>query len=122
MKNQFNERARELRKNSTDAENLIWFLVRNRQFNGYKFNRQFVIEPYIVDFVCRERHLIIELDGSHHEETILYDQERTEYLEAKGYKVLRFWNHEVLNQTDNVLEVMLQFLEPSPVSAMFSSV
>lgn len=110
MKAILNERARALRKNSTEAENKIWDLVRNRRLNGVKFTRQYIIEPYIVDFICREKKFIIELDGSHHVDTMIYDQERTEYLEAKGYKVLRFWNNEILNNIDSVLEKILQSL------------
>jgi very-short-patch-repair endonuclease len=114
MKVSLNERARELRKNSTDTENKMWYFLRNRQLNGYKFIRQHVIEPYIVDFICREKSIIIELDGGHHAENVIYDQERTLFLEAKGYKVLRFWNHEVLNNINSVLEIILISLGPSP--------
>jgi len=114
MKVVLNERARILRKNSTDAENRMWYFLRNRRLNGYKFNRQYVIEPYIVDFICRQQKLIIELDGNHHndESTINYDQKRTLYLIDKGYQILRFWNNDVLNNINNVLEKILQSLAP----------
>ncbi len=110
MQTILHRRARILKENITDAENRMWYFVRNRRLNGHKFVRQYIIEPYIVDFICREKRMIIELDGSHHLDTVMYDQERTEYLEGKGYKVLRFWNNEVLHDIDNVLEMILQFL------------
>lgn len=110
MQTILHRRARILKENITDAENRMWYFVRNRRLNGHKFVRQYIIEPYIVDFICREKRMIIELDGSHHLHTVMYGQERTEYLEGKGYKVLRFWNNEVLHDIDNVLEMILQFL------------
>ncbi len=114
MKISLNDRARELRRNSTDAENRMWYFLRNRRLHGFKFSRQYVVEPYIVDFICREKNLIIELDGGHHTENVLYDEERTHFLELNGYKVLRFWNHEVLNNINAVLDLILQSLRPSP--------
>ena len=105
-----NERARDLRKRSTDAENRLWYFVRNRRLNDHKFVRQFIVGPYIVDFVCREKKLIIELDGSQHADAIIYDQERTYYLEGEGYRVLRFWNNEVSNNINDVLEMILESL------------
>jgi very-short-patch-repair endonuclease len=114
MKISLNDRARELRKNFTEAENRMWYFLRNRQLNGYKFNRQYVVEPYIVDFICRAKNIIIEIDGGHHAENLTYDQERTLFLEAKEYKVLRFWNNEVLNNITGVLEMILKSLGPSP--------
>ena len=87
------KRARELRKNFTDAEDYLWQFLRNRLLNGYKFRRQHVIENfYIVDFICEKRKLIIELDGDQHTENQEYDEKRTRLLSNKGYKVLRFWN------------------------------
>lgn len=88
----------------------MWCFVRNRRLNGNKFVRQYIIEPYIVDFICREKKLIIELDGSHHADAVSYDLERTCYLEGQGYRVLRFWNNEVLNSINSVLERILQSL------------
>lgn len=108
------ERARILRKNATDAERRMWGYLRDRRLEGFKFNRQFNLESYIVDFVCRERMLIIELDGGQHSEQIEYDLERTHFLAGKGYRVLRFWNNEVFTNIEGVLEIILQALRPSP--------
>ena len=105
-----NDRARTLRKDSTDAEKCLWRHLRDRQLAGFKFNRQFVISPYIVDFVCREKMLIIELDGEQHLEQAEYDDDRTYYLESKGYSVLRFWNDEFLKNQQGVLELILETL------------
>src|SRR5689334_12466411 len=104
-------RARNLRKNITKAENRMWYFLRNRRFNGYKFVRQFVIGPYIVDFVCREKNLIIELDGGQHMQAEKYDKRRTYFLEQNGYRVFRVWNNEVFNNIDNVLETIFNLLE-----------
>jgi len=107
--------ARELRKQSTDAERLIWQQLRDRRLAGFKFRRQQVIEPYIVDFVCLEAKLIIELDGGLHVEQQSADQKRTELLEGLGYRVLRFWNHEVMLETKSVVERIYEvLLAPSP--------
>jgi len=104
--------ARNLRKNSTDAENLIWNIVRNRRFYGLKFKRQYPIGKYIVDFVCIEKKLIIELDGGQHniQDNINSDNERTLFLESSGYKVLRFWNNDIFNNLDSVLEKLHQIV------------
>lgn len=96
--------AKQLRQTQTDAENYLWFQLRNRALNGIKFRRQVPIEQYIVDFLCMEKKLIIELDGSQHIDNIEYDSIRTEYLNSKGYKVLRIYNNEIFNNIDNVLE------------------
>jgi very-short-patch-repair endonuclease len=95
--------ARKLRRNQTDAEKRLWSAIRNSQ-TGYKFRRQFPIEPYIVDFFCFEQKLIIELDGGQHTEE--KDQERTYFLEQRDYRILRFWNHDVLGNIDGVLEMV----------------
>ena len=102
-----------LRTNSTDAEKRLWRALRNRQLAGSKFRRQHPIPPYIVDFVCLEARLIVELDGGQHAEALPYDAARTTYLERLGYKVLRSWNNEVLGNTEMVLEAILSEL-PSP--------
>lgn len=86
MKAVLHERARKLKKNATNAENRFWYFVRNRRLKGHKFVRQYIIEPYIVDFLCRNKKLIIELDGSYNLDNILYDTERTDYLKMKGYR------------------------------------
>ena len=80
-------RARALRKDSTHAENYLWYLLRSRRLSKYKFRRQYVINPYIVDFICLHKKLIIELDGGQHAEAQYYDDKRTTFLELKGYKV-----------------------------------
>ena len=83
---------------------------------GFKFRRQMVVEPYIVDFICLEAKLIVEADGGQHAEQVKDDMRRTAFLETLGYKVMRFWNHEILTNTDAVLEQIHQFLIdiPSP--------
>lgn len=98
--------AKSMRTNATDAENLIWQLLRTKRFMNLKFRRQHVITPYIVDFYCHEIGLVIELDGSQHntEDDKEYDAERTRFLEALDLKVVRYWNHDVLGRTDVVLE------------------
>jgi len=98
---------RHLRTNSTEAEQRLWRALRNRQLAGYKFRRQHPIPPFIVDFICLERRLIIELDGGQHAEAVVPDEARTAHLEGLGYKVLRFWNHEALSNTDGILTVIL---------------
>jgi very-short-patch-repair endonuclease len=100
--------ARELRKNQTDAEQLIWNLLRGRRFLGKKFRRQHPVGRYILDFYCHEEKLAIELDGGQHNEPVQEkkDSKRTEFLEKQGIKVLRFWNNEVLQQTESVLEAL----------------
>ncbi|MHB1357431.1 MAG: endonuclease domain-containing protein [Anaerolineae bacterium] len=100
--------VRQLRREQTSAEGLLWALLRNRQVMGLKFRRQHPIGPYVLDFYCVEAHLGIELDGGQHDviEVIESDQERTAYLEARGIKVIRFWNHEVLRTTEVVLQTL----------------
>lgn len=100
------EFARTMRTNATDVEHLMWQILRNKQFMNLKFRRQHVIKPYIVDLYCYEIGLVIELDGSQHglDDAIEYDVERTKFLEALGLKVVRYWNHDVLGQTDVMLE------------------
>ncbi len=110
--------ARNLRKQQTEAEKRLWYHFRNRHFQGVKFRRQYIIEPYIVDFVCLEKKLVIEIDGSQHAENLCYDTSRTNFLNSKGYHVMRFWNNEVLMQTEAVLESILSALDsfhPHPV-------
>ena len=96
--------AASLRQNPTDAEQRLWYLLRGRRFFGLKFRRQKPIGPYIVDFCCVEKMLVIELDGGQHQSRGEYDCRRTAYLESIGFRVIRFWNNEVLGQTDVVLE------------------
>ena len=105
------ELARNLRKNSTDAERKLWQHLRNRQIAGYKFRRQVVIEPYIVDFVCLEKKLIVELDGGQHLLMTNEDKLREEYLKKKGFSILRFWNDDVLLRTEDVTEQIYNVIE-----------
>jgi very-short-patch-repair endonuclease len=97
-------RAKQLRKHMTDAERALWRHLRSRQLSGHKFRRQQPIGQYVVDFVCLEKRLVIELDGGQHAETdqASYDDERTAWLEQNGYRVLRFWNHEVLRSIETI--------------------
>ena len=98
------ENARYLRKNMTSQERKVWDVIRNRQFYGYRFLRQYVIGVYIVDFICREKKLIIEIDGGQHNEpkNLEYDKQRSLYLESKGYRTIRFWNNEIDNNLTGV--------------------
>ncbi|WP_374528027.1 endonuclease domain-containing protein [Acinetobacter sp.] len=100
------EFAKNMRSNATDAEHLMWQLLRAKRFMNLKFRRQHVIKPYIVDFYCHELGLVIELDGSQHGtgDAIEYDAERTKFLDALGLSVVRYWNYDVLRRTDVVLE------------------
>ena len=102
--------AKTMRHNSTDAEHLMWQLLRAKRFMNLKFRRQHVIKPYIVDFYCHEIGLVIELDGSQHstDDALEYDAERTKFLEVLGLTLVRYWNHDVLSRTDVVLEDLWQ--------------
>jgi very-short-patch-repair endonuclease len=104
-------KARKLRKHCTDTEAHLWYHLRNRHFSGQKFKRQYIIGPYIVDFICLEKMLIIELDGGQHASLLEYDEERNSYLKKKEYTVLRFWNDSVFLETDAVLQAILDALE-----------
>ena len=98
--------VKELRKNLTLPEQIIWQVLRNRSFCNKKFRRQVQIDNYIVDFVCYDLNLIIELNGSQHltEEAVKYDEERTRVLKSRGFNVIRYYNNDVLNNLDEVLE------------------
>ncbi len=100
--------AREMRHEPTPAEERLWQSVRNRRMNGVKFRRQHTIEYFIVDFVCLEQHLIIEVDGSVHEDAAQqqYDAERQAHLEGRGFRILRFTNGDVFQSLPAVLEVI----------------
>ena len=108
-------RARKLRRNETDAERQFWNIVRDRRLDGAKFVRQHPIGRYVVDFICREAMLVVELDGGQHSESGR-DSARTEYLNARGYTVLRFWNNEVLENPAGFWEALTAVLrgDPSP--------
>ena len=100
--------ARSLRIRSTDAEKRLWRHLRSRQLDGAKFVRQFPIGNHIADFACRDAHLVVELDGGQHGEEV--DASRTTSLESFGYRVIRFWNNDVLENLDSVLEAIQQEL------------
>jgi len=97
--------ARRLRVNQTDAETVLWSRIRNRQIEGFKFVRQLPLEGYVCDFVCREKSLIIEVDGGQHNESA-EDTVRDRQLGAAGFKVLRFWNNDVLRNIEGVLSTI----------------
>lgn len=111
--------SRELRQNQTDAEKLLWNALKGKQLEGMKFRRQHPFHPYIVDYVCLEKKLVVELDGGQYAERAEYDEKRTKYIEQCGFRVLRFWNNEVLGNIGGVLQKILDVAmspppEPSP--------
>lgn len=107
-------RACKLRANMTDAEHCLWRCLRNRQLHGFKFRRQVVLGTYIVDFLCIETKLIIEIDGKQHLYQCDYDKQRSLWMNRCGYQVLRFWNNEVLEDLDGVLEEISVYLLDGP--------
>ena len=114
-KTQLIKYARKLRTNQTEAEKKLWYNLRAHRFGNYGFRRQYPIdEKYIADFVCLEKKLIIELDGGQHTEQIKYDQQRTKYLTAKGFAIIRFWNNEIMENLDGVLTLISESLRSSP--------
>ncbi|WP_201451514.1 endonuclease domain-containing protein [Hydrogenophaga sp. BPS33] len=108
---QAKEKARELRTSTTEAEALLWQHIRGRRFQGFKFRRQRPLSPYILDFVCLEAGLVIEIDGGQHSDQLDYDQRRSALITSRGLTVIRFWNHEVMNETTAVLEKSWQTLQ-----------
>jgi len=110
-------KAQRLRREMTDAERKLWSVLRNRQLEGAKFRRQQPIGPFIADLVCQEQRLIIEADGGQHAECAA-DGRRTGFLECKGYRVLRFWNDDILTNLDGVAQVIADALStPHPARA-----
>ena len=105
--------ARKLRREQTDAEKKMWRLLRSRQLAQYKFRRQRVIGPYIADFCCLSPKLIVELDGGQHIESQERDQRRSQELERHGFKVIRFWDNDVLTNPMAVTETLLRALTPT---------
>jgi very-short-patch-repair endonuclease len=111
--------AKKLRTNMTDAEQRLWYHLRAHRFGGHKFKRQVPIGPYVVDFACIGRRLVLEVDGGQHANDAS-DHVRTKFLQERGFVVLRFWNNEVLGNTSGVLEVVRALLaktnalSPSP--------
>ena len=111
MKNRLTVLARQLRRNQTEAERQLWYELRGRRLLGWKFKRQVPKGNYIVDFVCEEKKLVLELDGGQHAKQQLdYDEQRSADLVAMGYQVLRFWNKDVLTNRDGVLTKLLDEL------------
>jgi very-short-patch-repair endonuclease len=107
-------RSRELRLNATDAERKLWAQLSARKIAGVRFNRQFPIGPFICDFVSRSVKLVIEVDGGQHAVDVEKDQARTAYLEAQGYRVIRFWNNDVLDRIEGVVREIEAALETCP--------
>ncbi|MCA0395433.1 MAG: endonuclease domain-containing protein [Proteobacteria bacterium] len=110
---------RTLRNHPTDAERRLWQHLRGRQLDGCKFRRQHPFGDYILDFVCLERKAVVEVDGSQHSDRIAHDAERTRFLHDRGFVILRFWNNEVFENIEGVLEVIMAMLvtreeAPSP--------
>ena len=106
--------AKPLRHRATDAEQRLWYFLRAKRFLGFKFRRQHPIGRFIVDFCCVGRRLIIELDGGQHAEQAVADARRTQNLERYGYRVLRFWDNEVLARTDEVVSAIAAAVAPLP--------
>jgi very-short-patch-repair endonuclease len=112
-----NRLQRTLRSRMTDAEQMMWKVLRNRQVEGLKFRRQHPFADYILDFVCLDKRLVIEVDGGQHEQAREYDERRTQILNGAGFRVLRFWNTEVLQEIEAVKEhiwTAIQELDPIP--------
>jgi very-short-patch-repair endonuclease len=109
------QRRKELRHKQTEAEKAFWRQVQNRRFYGMKFYRQYSAGPYILDFYCPQMKLAVELDGGQHacDENRQYDAARTEYLQALGIEIIRFWNDEVLSNTEGVLARIAEIIPPS---------
>jgi very-short-patch-repair endonuclease len=112
--------AKTLRSYQTDAEQRLWHQLRAHRFMGLKFKRQKPIGHYIVDFICIEHQLIIEVDGGQHVDQMEYDNERTAWLKSQGFTVLRFWNPEVLQEMDSVLEQIRQAVTPPDLARHLS--
>ena len=107
------ENARRLRRVSTDAERRLWYFLRNRQLGGFCFRRQMPLGRYCADFACIEARLVVELDGGQHLDTANADTERTQRIARGGFRALRFWNTQVLQETQSVLESILVALRES---------
>jgi len=112
--NGLSKRARDLRNNPTEAERALWKQLRLWQLDGYKFRRQQPLGRYIVDFVCFEKKLVVELDGGQHAEQKEYDAKRDTWLRAEGFRVLRFWNNEVLKSIEVIKDEILKTLKNTP--------
>jgi very-short-patch-repair endonuclease len=102
------ERAKSMRKSLTEAESILWHALKGRKIKGVKFRRQHIFQNYIVDFISISHKLIIEVDGLQHLAQAEYDAIRTDFFKAGGYTILRFWNHEILNHLESVLERIVE--------------
>jgi very-short-patch-repair endonuclease len=114
-----NKNARKLRREATDAERRLWSALRDRRLNGYRFRRQYPIGPFIVDFACTKERMIIEADGGQHSDSKT-DGHRTAWLESQGWRVVRFWNNEILKNAEGVIDAILRELrggDPHPPTA-----
>jgi very-short-patch-repair endonuclease len=107
-------RAQSLRRHDTDAEARLWNVLRAGRLDGWKWKRQAPFGPYILDFLCRDAALVVELDGGQHADQIAYDARRTAYLNRAGLRVIRFWNSEVLQNRDGVYLTLLDACASSP--------
>ena len=116
--NRIRTRARELRNSPTDAERALWGQLRLWQLDGYKFRRQQPLGRYIVDFVCLEKRVVVEVDGGQHAQQAALDAERDRWLRDEGFVVLRFWNHDVLKNIDVVKEQVYKTLQYTPTSIL----
>ncbi len=106
--------ARKLRNEATDAERRLWGHLRRRQLGGFKFSRQMPVGPFVCDFICREASLVVEVDGGQHDVRSAEDARRSRFIEREGFRVLRFWNNEVLDNTEGVLQAILSELAVGP--------
>ncbi len=102
--------ARKLRRSSTDVERKLWHRIRDKQVEGFRFRRQRPVGRFIVDFICLDARLIVELNGGQHAENVAHDEKRSAFLESLGYRVLRFWNSEVIENIEGVLERLREAL------------
>jgi very-short-patch-repair endonuclease len=97
----------------TDAERRLWYFLRGSRFQGWKFRRQVPMGPYVADFLCERARLVVEVDGGQHGDNVKRDEARTRWLEARGYRVVRYWNNDVLGNTDGVLTALIAELVQS---------
>ena len=114
------ERRIGLRKNQTEAENILWQKLRNRQINNLKFHRQYGAGPYILDFFCPQIRLAIELDGEQHKNDVIYDKERENFLKDKDITTIRFWNDEIMSNLEKVLERIREEIKNNPLNPPYN--
>jgi very-short-patch-repair endonuclease len=109
--------AKRLRRNMTDAERVLWRELRAHRFVGFKFKRQEPLGDYVADFICHAARLVVEVDGGQHADREAVDLERTHWLESQGFRVLRFWNNDVLANIEGVMQVLEKELRADPFPA-----